>query len=381
MPERDPAAVRVHIARLVALAEVGVLQELEDDRRERLVHLDHRHVVPRQARLRERAVARLRVAVQHQMRVDAGDPEAEEARARHEAELRRLLLRRDEHCGGAVDDLARVARRDLAVGNERRLKCRQLLERRGADCLVDGETRAHHRRRAAAVFVRRGHVEIDRNDLLLEAALFDRAPGALMRLERVAVELLAGEVPLVGDLLGRDSLHHDVEALEHGVGHRAVAGAHRDARHHLDATRDDEIELTRPDRRRRVEVRLHRRPALAVDGRAAHGDRPACRQRDVAADVPGLLVDLGDAPPLDVLDLARVDAVTREEAVDDLRGEIVAADVRERAVPLADRAPDGVDDECVGFSGHAADSTARQLTRATQKRRIGKCSERMQRSR
>ena len=50
----------------------------------------------------------------------------------------------------------------------------------------------------------------------------------------------------------------------------AEVRAHRDAGHVLDAGRDDEVELARLDRRRRVEGRLHRRPALPVDGRAAH---------------------------------------------------------------------------------------------------------------
>jgi len=59
-----------------------------------------------------------------------------------------------------------------------------------------------------------------------------------------------------------------------------------DARHHLDATRDHEVEL--PARSRRgVEVRLHRRAALPIDRRPQHetgqpavsatfGDIPAC---------------------------------------------------------------------------------------------------------
>src|SRR6266849_10406010 len=141
MAERDAAAVRVDVARLVALAERRVLQELEDDRRERLVHLYDPHVVPRQARLCERTVTRLRVAVQHQVRVDAREAETEETAARLEAELRRLLLRRDEHRCGAVDDLARVAGCDDPVGDECGLERRHLLQRRLADGLVDGEAR------------------------------------------------------------------------------------------------------------------------------------------------------------------------------------------------------------------------------------------------
>src|SRR5439155_12108275 len=57
MPERDAAPVRVHVAGLPALSELRVREELEHDRRERLVHFDHGHVVPRKARLDERALA------------------------------------------------------------------------------------------------------------------------------------------------------------------------------------------------------------------------------------------------------------------------------------------------------------------------------------
>ena len=49
---------------------------------------------------------------------------------------------------------------------------------------------------------------------LLEAALVDRRDRAPVRLERVLVELLAREAPLLGDHLGRDALRHDLPALE-----------------------------------------------------------------------------------------------------------------------------------------------------------------------
>ena len=49
VPERDAAAVRVDVPRLPALVEPGVVEELQDDRCEGLVDLDHGHVVPGQA--------------------------------------------------------------------------------------------------------------------------------------------------------------------------------------------------------------------------------------------------------------------------------------------------------------------------------------------
>ena len=54
---------------------------------------------------------------------------------------------------------------------------------------------------------------LDRDDLALEAALVDRRDRPAVRLERVRVELLAREAPLLGDHLGRDPLRDDLPAL------------------------------------------------------------------------------------------------------------------------------------------------------------------------
>jgi glyoxylase-like metal-dependent hydrolase (beta-lactamase superfamily II) len=47
---------------------------------------------------------------------------------------------------------------------------------------------------------------------------------------------------------------------------------------------------------------------------------------------------------LHVLDLARVEAVARDQGVQHLAREVVAAQLRQRAVPPSDRRADGVDD-------------------------------------
>src|SRR5262245_5558712 len=96
MTERDGAAVRVHVAGLVALPEGTGREELGNHRREGLVDLDHLDVVPRQPRFGERLGRRLRIAVQHQVRIDADDAERDEARAWLEPELRYLRLGGDE---------------------------------------------------------------------------------------------------------------------------------------------------------------------------------------------------------------------------------------------------------------------------------------------
>ena len=140
------------------------------------------HVSPARA---ERLPARLRVAVQHPVRVDAREAEGDEARPRLEAEPRRGRLARDEHGCGAVDDLARVAGGDDPVREKRRLERRRaaprgVAPRRLVDADEDGCA---------------GGTDLDRDDLVLEAPLVDRGDRSAVRLERVRVELLPARCP------------------------------------------------------------------------------------------------------------------------------------------------------------------------------------------
>ena len=254
--------------------------------------------------------ARLRVAVQHPVRVDAGEAERDEAGARLEPEPRRCSLarrrarpRRRRTIWLEFPAVTTPSGRNAGL-SDASFSARRVAPRR----LVDGE---EHRCACRS--------DLDRDDLVLEAPVVDRRDRAPVRLERVRVELLAREAPLLREHLGRDPLRHDLPALGRALSDEiAAVRAHRDARHHLDARRDDDVELAGPDRRGGVEVRLHRRAALAVDGRPADGLRPAGDQRRHAADVPALLADLRDAAHLDVLDLGRIEIVARDEAVQHL---------------------------------------------------------------
>ena len=339
MTERDPAAVRVHIARLPSFLEARVCEELEDHRCERLVDLDHRHVVPGEARLLESALAGLRVAVEHAVRVDAGKPEGDETRPRLEPESPGGALRGDEHRRSPVADLTRAARGDDAVGLEGRGELCELLERRvAARRLVDREQRAYVRVR-----------HLDGNDLVLEPPLVDRLDRPAMRLVRVRVERLPRKVPLVREHLGRDPLRHDLPALEEllrepGESVGAEVRAHGNSRHVLDACGDDDVEMAGLNRRRAVESRLHRRSALAVCGGSADGFGPAGDEQRDTSDVERLLTDLADAAHLNVLDRIGLDARAVDESVQHLPRQLVGADARERPVLPADRASYGVDD-------------------------------------
>ena len=185
---------------------------------------------------------------------------------------------------------------------------------------------------------------LDRYDLVLEAPLVDRRDRAPVGFERVGIELLARQVPLLGDRLRRDPLWNDLPAVEQLVREIAAVRPHRHARHHLDTGRDDDVELVGPDRRGRIEVALHRGAALPVDARATDRLRPAGDERHHPADVPALLADLRDAAELDVLDLTRIEVLPFDERVEHLPRELIATDRRERPIPPADRRAHSVDD-------------------------------------
>ena len=160
MAERDRAAVDVHL--------LGVEAELADHgealRRERLVQLDEVDLVERDAAALEQLAHGRDRADAHHARVDAGDRAADERAERLDAELARLLLRRDHERRRAVVDPGCVAGRDRAALAERGLERGELLGGRvGPRVLV-----ARH--------------VADRDELVGEAARLVGGRPALLRL-------------------------------------------------------------------------------------------------------------------------------------------------------------------------------------------------------
>ena len=198
----------------------------------------------------------------------------------------------------------------------------------------------------------------DGHDLVGEAALVGGGGGALVRGQRDLVELLAGELPAVGDHLRRQALGHEaaVVALEHLRREGAVAadhvGEHRHARHRLDAAGDDEV-VVPGDEARGGEVHgLLARAALAVDGGAGHRLGEAGGERGVARDVDALLADLRDAAPQDVVDERGVDPGTGDEGVEHGGRQVAGVHSRQRLARLADadRRTNGSDDDGVAVA-------------------------------
>ena len=114
-------------------------------------------------------------------------------------------------------------------------------------------------------------------------------------------------------------------------------GAHRRARHRLDATGDDDVVVPGHHTGGGEVHRLLARSALAVDGHAGHGLRPARREHRGAGDVERLLAGLHDAAPDDVVDERRVDARPLDEPVEHLRRQLAGMHAGQAAVALADR--------------------------------------------
>ncbi len=163
-------------------------------------------------------------------------------------------------------------------------------------------------------------VDAEGDDLALEAALLGRLGGELLGAQAELVELGAGDLPLVGDHLGREALRDQVVAL-HQLGregravllHHLVAVGEGDVAHVLDAGADRDVVDAGGDQRRGEVDRLLGGAALAVDRRRRRLDRQAGLEPGVAADVDPLLAELLRAAGDHVAGLGRVDAGALEQ--------------------------------------------------------------------
>ena len=130
-----------------------------------------------------------------------------------------LPLGREQHAAGAVDDAARVAGVDHAVGLEGRVERHQALERRSAGADARRVSNASSRRRRASPSI---------GTRLFLKRLLDRRPGALLALERELVELLAACSPTARrSSPPRDPAARGCSCSMRLAGRRAHVGAHR----------------------------------------------------------------------------------------------------------------------------------------------------------
>ena len=194
---------------------------------------------------------------------------------------------------------------------------------------------------------------LDGDDLVVERTGILCGGGLLVRVEGELVERGAVEAPLLGDHLGAGALVRGLgvagaEGLRVRMPTVGQRGAHRGARHRLDAASDDDVVVAGHHAGRGEVHRLLAGSALPVDGHAGNALRPARREHRGAGDVERLLAGLHDAAPDDVVDERRVDARALDEAVEHLRRQFAGMHARQPAVALADGRSDGLDDD--GFS-------------------------------
>ena len=186
----------------------------------------------------------------------------------------------------------------LAHHRERRLEARERLDgRAGADELVVVE---HD------VVVEVEH----RDDRLGEAALGLRGRGALLRADGVGVDVVAGEALDGRDQVRADALRDEARVVVGLRVHRpgAAVGAHRHARHRLDAAGEDEVLPAGGDLLGGDVDGLEARGAEAVELDAGDGVRQAGLDRGGLGDVRALVADRRDAAEDDVVDPVGIEA-------------------------------------------------------------------------
>ena len=163
-------------------------------------------------------------------------------------------------------------------------------------------------------------------------------------------------MPLLGDHLGTDALADQATVIT--INHAGTKGAittggigkHRHTRHRFDATGDDEVILP-SDHTGGAEVRgLLARPALPIDCHPGYVLGEASGERCVPPDIEPLFANLGDRAPDHIVNDHRIDAGTRDEALEHQGREVNGVNTVQHALfrlTDPDRAAHCTDDYCV----------------------------------
>ncbi len=180
-----------------------------------------------------------------------------------------------------------------------------------------------------------------------------RLRGALLRADGVGVDVLAAELLDRGDQVGADALGHERRVVVGLRVHRpgAAVGAHRHARHRLDAAGEHEVLPAGGDLLRGDVHGLEARRAEAVELHAGDGVRQAGLDRGGLGDVRALVADGRDAAEHHVIDAGGVEfLVAYERLVHQADDQVDRLGAVQRAVELAlaARRANRVEDQCLG---------------------------------
>jgi hypothetical protein len=169
----------------------------------------------------------------------------------------------------------------------------------------------------------------------------------------VAVDVVAAELLDRCDQVGADALRDERGVVVRLGVHRpsAAVGAHRHARHRLDAAREDEVLPAGGDLLRGDVDGLEARGAEAVDLQAGDRVGQAGLDRGRLRDVGALVADGRDAAEHDVVDAGRIEfLVAHERLVHQADHQVDGLGAMQRAVELAlaARRANRIEDQCVG---------------------------------
>ena len=313
---------------------------------------------------------RRRGAGQHDHRVGAGHGGAHDAGARGQPVALPGLLGADHHQRGAVDDAAGVAGGVHVVDPLDPVVLVAARPRRSRPCRRCRRTPTAARpatrrwcRGGRARRVSRTTVPLrsrHRDDGAVEVAVGPGLGGAGVGLGGVRVDVLAAPAGSSVAIRSAPMPWGTKPVADGGLGvHRpgAAVGAHRHARHRLDAAGEHEVLEAGADLLRGQVDRLQAAGAEPVDLHAGHGVGQAGGERRRPGDDGALLADRRDDAEDDVVDQRRVEAgVAPADLVDQAGGQADRLDRVQRAglLALAARGAHGVVDERLG--GHASSS-------------------------
>ena len=303
------------------------LDEAQHDGGERLVDLDEVEVVDGDAGLGERLLRRGRRAGEHDRRVGAarrrsrGCAPAASGRA-----PRRSARCRSPRSDGAVDDAATScpacgrgrSSRSSGTSAARRRRSRPSrpspandgLSLPSVSTVVPGRMNSSWSRTTCSLRSLTGMTESANLPLGL------RGRGALLRAGGVRVDVLAAELLDRRDQVGADALRDERRVVVRLGVHRpgAAVGAHRHARHRLDAAGEDEVLPAGGDLLRGDVDGLEARGAEAVELHAGDRVGQAGLDRGGLGDVGALVADRRDAAEHDVVDAVGIELLVADRA-------------------------------------------------------------------
>ena len=177
----------------------------------------------------------------------------------------------------------------------------------------------------------------DRGDRVLEPAVFPGRRGALLRFDRVSVDVVAREAVFRRDEISRDALRHEISRDgKRRIGGPCAAGrADADATHQFDAPADGQLVLSAHHLRRGEIDGIEARRAEAVDLYARHRVAKARGERPHARDVAARFADRIDATHHHVVYVGGIEMVAILDRLQSRRGQMECGCGMQRAVWFA----------------------------------------------